>query len=47
MRISHSDNVNDMVRKGKRCEVMALASGIRYHLEQRVVICEHKTVVFD
>ena len=47
MRISHSDNVEDMVSKGKRCEVMALASGIRYHLEQRIVICEHKTVVFD
>jgi formyltetrahydrofolate deformylase len=47
MRISHSDSAQDMVRKGKRCEINALANGIRYHLEERVIICEHKTVVFD
>lgn len=46
MRISHSDSAQDMVRKGKRCEVNALANGLRYHLEDRVIICEHKTVVF-
>ncbi|WP_371193553.1 formyltetrahydrofolate deformylase [Glaciecola sp. SC05] len=46
MRISHSDSSQDMVRKGKRCEVNALANGIRYHLEDRVIICQHKTVVF-
>lgn len=46
MRISHSDSSQDMVRKGKRCEVNALANGLRYHLEDRVIICEHKTVVF-
>ncbi|MFC3122995.1 formyltetrahydrofolate deformylase [Agaribacter flavus] len=47
MRISHSDGVEDMVRKGKRCEINALANGLRYHLEDRVIICQHKTVVFD
>ncbi|WP_395339956.1 formyltetrahydrofolate deformylase [Ningiella sp. W23] len=47
MRISHSDSAKDMVRKGKRCEINALANGLRYHLEKRVIICEHKTVVFD
>jgi formyltetrahydrofolate deformylase len=46
MRISHSDSSQDMVRKGKRCEVNALANGLRYHLEDRVIICQHKTVVF-
>jgi len=47
MRISHSDSAQDMVRKGKRCEVNALANGLRYHLEDRVIICQHKTVVFS
>lgn len=47
MRISHSDSSQDMVRKGKRCEVNALANGLRYHLEDRVIICQHKTVVFS
>ena len=47
MRISHSDSANDMVRKGKRCEVNALANGLRYHLEERVIIHQHKTLVFS
>jgi len=47
MRISHSDSSEDMVRKGKRCEINALASGIRYHIEDRVIICQNKTIVFN
>nr|WP_136251385.1 formyltetrahydrofolate deformylase [Ningiella ruwaisensis] len=47
MRISHSDSAQDMVRKGKRCEINALANGIRYHLEKRVIVCQSKTIVFD
>ena len=46
LRISHSDSAQDMVRKGKRCEVNALANGIRYHLQDRVIIHQNKTVVF-
>lgn len=47
MRISHSDSSEDMVRKGKRCEINALANGLRYHLEDRVIICQNKTIVFN
>jgi formyltetrahydrofolate deformylase len=47
MRISHSDSSQDMVRKGKRCEINALANGLRYHIEDRVIICERKTIVFN
>ncbi|MBF7073735.1 formyltetrahydrofolate deformylase [Glaciecola sp. MH2013] len=46
LRISHSDSAQDMVRKGKRCEVNALANGIRYHLQDRVIIHQNKTIVF-
>ena len=46
IRISHSDTAADMVRKGKDCEKTALANGVRYHLEDRVIIHENKTVVF-
>ncbi|MFC6438886.1 formyltetrahydrofolate deformylase [Bowmanella sp. JS7-9] len=46
VRISHSDSAADMVRKGKDCEKTALARGIRYHLEDRVIIHGNKTVVF-
>ena len=45
-RISHSDSAADMVRKGKDCEVNALAHGVRFHLEDRVIIHKNKTVVF-
>lgn len=45
-RISHSDSAADMVRKGKDCEVTALAHGVRNHLEDRVIIHHNKTVVF-
>jgi formyltetrahydrofolate deformylase len=46
MRISHSDTSEDMMRKGKSCEKTALANGVRYHLEDRVIIHKSKTVVF-
>jgi len=46
IRISHSDTATDMVRKGKECEKTALANGVRYHLEDRVIIHKNKTVVF-
>ncbi|MFT4937147.1 MAG: formyltetrahydrofolate deformylase [Paraglaciecola sp.] len=46
MRISHSDSAATMVRKGKNSEKAALANGVRYHLEGRVIIHKHKTVVF-
>ena len=45
-RISHSDSVQDMIRKGKECEKQALARGLRYHLEHRVMVRGNKTVVF-
>lgn len=47
IRISHSDSAQDMVRKGKDCEKTALANGVRYHLEDRVIIHQNKTVVFS
>jgi formyltetrahydrofolate deformylase len=46
IRISHSDTAENLVRKGKDCEKTALANGLRYHLEDRVVIHQNKTVVF-
>lgn len=47
VRITHRDNIEDMVRKGKDCEVQVLARGLRAHLADRVIIHGNKTVVFD
>ena len=46
IRIDHSDSVADMVRYGKDIEKAVLARGLRYHLEDRVLVHGNKTVVF-
>ncbi len=45
-RIDHGDTVEDMVRYGKDIEKAVLARGLRYHVEDRVLICGNKTIVF-
>ncbi|SFB56243.1 formyltetrahydrofolate deformylase [Azotobacter beijerinckii] len=46
VRISHRDSVEDMVRLGKDVEKMVLSRGLRYHLEDRVLVHDNRTVVF-
>ena len=46
IRIDHSDSPEDMVRYGKDIEKAVLARGLRYHLEDRVLVHGNKTVVF-
>ncbi|WP_040557598.1 formyltetrahydrofolate deformylase [Reinekea blandensis] len=47
VRITHRDVVEDMVRLGKDCEKTVLARGLRWHLEDRVLVHGNKTVVFN
>lgn len=46
IRIDHSDSVEDLVRYGKDIEKAVLARGLRYHVEDRVLVHGNKTVVF-
>jgi len=46
IRIDHADSPDDMVRYGKDIEKTVLARGLRYHLEDRVLVHGNKTVVF-
>ncbi len=46
IRIDHSDVPEDMVRYGKDIEKTVLARGLRYHLEDRVLVHGNKTIVF-
>ena len=46
IRIDHSDSPDDMLRYGKDIEKTVLARGLRYHLEDRVLVHGNKTVVF-
>jgi len=46
-RVTHRHDVEDLIRKGRDLEKSVLAQAVRWHLENRVLIYGHKTVVFD
>ncbi len=46
-RVTHRHDVEDLIRKGRDLEKTVLAQAVRWHLEGRVLIYGHKTVVFD
>ena len=45
-RISHRDGPDDLVRKGRDIERRVLASAVRYHLSDRIIMNGASTVVF-
>jgi len=45
--VTHSDTPEDMVRKGRDVERRVLAEAVRMHLEDRVLLNQDKTVVFQ
>jgi len=47
IRVSHRHSIEDMVRLGKDVEKTVLARGLRYHLEDRVLIHGNKTVILE
>ena len=47
IRTSHRDSVADLVRKGRDVERNVLARAVRWHLEDRILVCGNKTVVFE
>ncbi len=46
IRIDHGDSPQDLVRHGRDIEKTVLARGLRYHVEDRVLLHGHRTVVF-
>lgn len=46
VRVSHSCTKDDLVRLGRDVEQSVLSRGLRYHLEDRVIVRGNKTVVF-
>jgi formyltetrahydrofolate deformylase len=46
VRVSHRDQVEDLIRKGKDLERMVLARAVRLHLQNRVLVYDNRTVVF-
>lgn len=46
IRVAHDDTIEDLIRLGRDVEKSVLARGLRYHLEDRVLVHNNKTVVF-
>ncbi len=46
VRVSHRDEVKDLIRKGKDLERVVLARAVRLHLQNRVLVYGNRTVVF-
>lgn len=46
-RISHRDQVEDLVARGRDLERLVLARAVKWHLDRRILCYGNKTVVFD
>lgn len=47
IRVSHRDQVEDLIEKGRDLERVVLARAVRWQLDHRVLCYGNKTVVFD
>ncbi len=46
-RISHRDQVVDLIQKGRDLERVVLSKAVRWHIENRILLYANKTVIFD
>jgi formyltetrahydrofolate deformylase len=46
-RINHRNVIPDLIRKGRDLEKSVFAQAIRLHLDNRILVYNNKTVVFD
>lgn len=46
-RVSHRDQIEDLIAKGRDVEKVVLSRAVRWHLDHRVLVSAHKTIVFD
>ena len=44
--VSHTDTVEDLVRKGQDVEKLVLARAIWHHLKRKIIVCKNRTIVF-
>jgi formyltetrahydrofolate deformylase len=47
VRVSHRDTVSDMIRKGRDLEKIVLSRAVRWHLEDKILVYDNKTVIFE
>ena len=46
-RVSHRHGPKDLIEKGRDLEKLVLSTAVRRHLQNRVLVYQNKTVVFD
>jgi len=46
-RISHRDDLEDLVQKGADLEKVVLSRAVKWHIDNRILVYGNKTVVFD
>ena len=47
VRISHRDQIADLLEKGRDLEKAVLSRAVRWHIDHRILVYAKKTVVFD
>lgn len=47
MRVSHRDQLDDLIQKGRDLEKVVLSRAVRWHIDHRILVYQSKTVVFD
>lgn len=47
MRVSHRDQIEDLIQKGRDLEKVVLSRAVRWHVENRILLYANKTVIFD
>lgn len=46
-RVSHRDDLDDLVQKGADLEKVVLSRAVKWHIDNRILVYGNKTVVFD
>jgi formyltetrahydrofolate deformylase len=46
-RVSHRDQLDDLIQKGRDLEKVVLSRAVRWFIEHRILVYANKTVVFD
>jgi len=47
VRVSHRDQLEDLIQKGRDLERIVLSRAVRWYLEHRILVYGRKTVIFD
>ncbi len=46
-RVSHRDSLSDLAEKGRDLEKVVLSRAVRWHIENRILLYNNKTIIFD